>query len=171
VHGIVKSHKGAITCKSMPGEGTTIDIYLPEIEFKKEAAAPRSGTSCLNGTERLLFIDDEQILGKAVKEGLRYLGYRVVTRTSSIEALDLFRKHPDQFDLVITDIIMPVMSGDRLAQEMLKIRHNIPVILCTGYSEQMTEEKAKELGAQELIMKPMEIRDLAQTIRKVLDGR
>jgi len=171
VHGIVKSHKGAITCKSMPGEGTTIDIYLPEIEFKKEAAAPLSGTSCLNGTERLLFIDDEQILGKAVKEGLRYLGYRVVTRTSSIEALDLFRKHPDQFDLVITDIIMPVMSGDRLAQEMLKIRHNIPVILCTGYSEQMTEEKAKELGAQELIMKPMEIRDLAQTIRKVLDGR
>jgi PAS domain S-box-containing protein len=171
VHGIVKSHKGAITCKSMPGEGTTIDIYLPEIEFKKEAAAPRSGTSCLNGTERILFIDDEQILGKAVKEGLRYLGYRVVSRTSSIEALDLFRKHPDQFDLVITDIIMPVMSGDRLAQEMLKIRHNIPVILCTGYSEQMTEEKAKELGAQELIMKPMEIRDLAQTIRKVLDGR
>ena len=171
VHGIVKSHKGAITCKSMPGEGTTIDIYLPEIEFKKEAAAPRSGTSCLNGTERILFIDDEQILGKAVKEGLRYLGYRVVSRTSSIEALDLFRKHPDQFDLVITDIIMPVMSGDRLAQEMLKIRHNIPVILCTGYSEQLTEEKAKELGAQELIMKPMEIRDLAQTIRKVLDGR
>ena len=171
VHGIVKSHKGAITCKSIPGEGTTIDIYLPEIEFKKEAAAPRSGTSCLNGTERILFVDDEQILGKAVKEGLRYLGYRVVTRTSSIEALDLFRKHPDQFDMVITDIIMPVMSGDRLAQEMLKIRHNIPVILCTGYSEQMTEEKAKELGAQELIMKPMEIRDLANTIRKVLDGK
>ena len=171
VHGIVKSHKGAITCKSMPGEGTTIDIYLPEIEFKKEAAAPRSGTSCLNGNERILFVDDEQILGKAVKEGLRYLGYRVVTRTSSIEALDLFRKHPNQFDLVITDIIMPVMSGDRLTQEMLKIRHNIPVILCTGYSEQMTEEKAKELGAQELIMKPMEIRDLANTIRRVLDGR
>ncbi|MGO9147881.1 MAG: PAS domain S-box protein [Desulfomonilia bacterium] len=171
VHGIVKSHKGAITCKSMPGEGTTIDIYLPEIEFKKEAAVPRSGTSCLNGNERILFVDDEQILGKAVKEGLRYLGYRVVTRTSSIEALDLFRKHPNQFDLVITDIIMPVMSGDRLTQEMLKIRHNIPVILCTGYSEQMTEEKAKELGAQELIMKPMEIRDLANTIRRVLDGR
>ena len=171
VHGIVKSHKGAITCKSIPGEGTTIDIYLPEIEFKKEAAAPRSGMSSLNGTERILFIDDEQILGKAVKEGLRNLGYRVVTRTSSIEALDLFRKHPDQFDLVITDIIMPVMSGDRLAQEMLRIRHNIPVILCTGYSEQMTEEKAKELGAQELIMKPMEMRDLAHTIRKVLDGK
>jgi two-component system, cell cycle sensor histidine kinase and response regulator CckA len=171
VHGIVKSHKGAITCKSMPGEGTTIDIYLPEIEFKKEAAAPRSETSCLNGTERILFIDDEQILGKAVKEGLRNLGYRVVTRTSSIDALDLFRKHPDQFDLVITDIIMPVMSGDRLAQEMLKIRPNIPVILCTGYSEQMTEEKAKELGAQEFIMKPMEIKDLANTIRRVLDGK
>jgi len=171
VHGIVKSHKGAITCRSRPGEGTTIDIYLPEIEFKKEAAMPRSEAYSLDGSERILFIDDEQILGKAVKEGLRYLGYRVISRTSSIEALDLFRKHPDQFDLVITDIIMPGMSGDRLAQEMLKLRQDIPVILCTGYSEQMTEEKAKELGARELIMKPMEIRDLAQTIRKVLDGK
>ncbi len=169
VHGIVKSHKGTITCKSMPGQGTTFEIFLPEIEFKKEAVTSRTGTSSLNGTERILFIDDEQILVKATKERLRYLGYRVVTRTSSIEALDLFQKHPEQFDLVITDIIMPVMTGDKMAQEFLKIRSDIPIILCTGYSEHMTEEKAKELGIREFLMKPFEIEDLAKIIRKVLD--
>ena len=168
VHGIVKSHKGAITCKSMPGEGTTFEIYLPEIEFKKDAVTSRAGTPSLNGTERILFIDDEQILVKATKERLRYLGYRVVSRTSSIEALDLFQKHPEQFDLVITDIIMPVMTGDKMALEFMKIRPDIPIILCTGYSEHMTEEKAKELGVREFLMKPFEIEDLARTIRKVL---
>jgi PAS domain S-box-containing protein len=171
VHGIVKSHKGAINCKSMPGEGTTFEIYLPEIEFKKDALTSRAETRCLNGTERILFIDDEQILVKATKERLRYLGYRVVTRTSSIEALDLFQKHPEQFDLVISDIIMPVMTGDKLALEFMKIRPDIPIILCTGYSEHITEEKAKELGVREFLMKPFEIEDLAKTIRKVLDEK
>jgi two-component system, cell cycle sensor histidine kinase and response regulator CckA len=171
VHGIVKSHKGAITCKSMPGQGTTFEIYLPEIEFKKEAMTSRTGTPSLNGSERILFIDDEQILVKATKERLRYLGYRVVTRTSSVDALDLFQKHPEQFDLVITDIIMPVMTGDKLALEFMKIRPDIPIILCTGYSEHMNEEKAKELGVREFLMKPFEIEDLAKSIRKVLDGK
>jgi CheY-like chemotaxis protein len=155
----------------MPGEGTTFEIYLPEIEFKKDAMTSRAGTSSLNGTERVLFIDDEQILVKATKERLRYLGYRVVSRTSSIEALDLFQKHPEQFDLVIADIIMPVMTGDKMALEFMKIRPDIPIILCTGYSEHMTEEKAKELGIREFLMKPFEIEDLARTIRKVLDGK
>ncbi|HWR68288.1 MAG TPA: response regulator, partial [Desulfomonilia bacterium] len=160
-------------CRSVQGEGTTFEIFLPEVEFKKEAAAPLAeGTRPkLNGTERILFIDDEQILVKAVKEGLRYLGYRVVTRTSSMAALELFRKHHDRFDLVISDVIMPAMTGDRLAQELLKIRRDIPIILCTGYSEHMTEAKARELGVRDYFMKPLEIEDLAKTIRRVLDAK
>ncbi len=171
VHGIARSHKGAILCRSTPGEGTTFDLYLPEIEAKKEAATVQVQTPDLKGGERILFIDDEPILVKATKESLRYLGYRVVSRTSSVEALDLFQKNPGQFDLVITDIIMPGLTGDRLALEMMKIRKDIPVILCTGYSEHMSEEKAKELGIRGFIMKPFEIEDLAKTIRNVLDRK
>jgi nitrogen-specific signal transduction histidine kinase/ActR/RegA family two-component response regulator len=171
VHGIIKSHRGAITCTSALGKGTTFDIYLPEIEFKKAASAVRAEKLNLNGSERILFVDDEQILVRAAKERLRYMGYRVVTRTSSTDALDLFRKHPEQFDLVITDIVMPVMTGDRLAVEMMNIRRDIPIILCSGYSEHMTDEKARDLGCREFIMKPFEIEDLARTIRKVLDAK
>ena len=171
VHGIVKSHRGAITCRSVPGQGTTVDIYLPEAESRREAVEPQVEPPHLNGTERILFIDDEQILAKVAKERLQYLGYRVVTKTNSVDALDLFRRHPDKFDLVITDIIMPVMTGDHLAQEILNIRRDIPIILCTGYSEQMTEEKAKALGIRQLVMKPIEIKELAETIRKVLDDK
>lgn len=171
VHGIARSHKGAITCRSTPGQGTTFELYLPEIEPKKEAVQAHAHTRELKGDERILFIDDEPILVKATKERLRYLGYRVITRTSSLEALELFQKHPEQFDLVITDIIMPGMTGDRLALEMLKIRPDIPIVLCTGYSEHMTEEKAKELGIREFIMKPFEIEDLARTIRQAMDRK
>lgn len=169
VHGIAKSHKGAIACRSTPGEGTTFDLYLPEIEAKKEATPDRAESSELKGGERILFVDDEPILVKAAKESLRYLGYRVVSRTGAQEALDLFQKNPEQFDLVITDIIMPGMTGDRLAIELMKIRKDIPVILCTGYSEHINEEKAKELGIRDFIMKPFEIEDLAKIIRKVMD--
>ncbi len=171
VHGIVKSHRGAITCKSVQGKGTTFDIYIPETESKKDAAQPRAQTPRLTGTERILFIDDEQILVKVAKEMLENLGYRVVTETSSIKALDLFKQHPDQFDLVISDIVMPGMTGDKLAQELLYIRHDIPIILCTGFSENITEEKAKRTGIQEFIMKPLEADELAKTIRKVLEEK
>jgi CheY-like chemotaxis protein len=153
----------------MPGKGTTFDIYIPETEFRKEAAQPRAQTPSLTGTERILFIDDEQILVNVAKEMLENLGYRVATETSSIKALDLFKQHPDQFDLVISDIVMPGMTGDKLAQELLNIRHDIPIILCTGFSENITEEKAKRTGIQEFIMKPLEADELAKTIRKVLD--
>jgi DNA-binding NtrC family response regulator len=97
------------------------------------------------------------------------LGYHVVTKSSSLEALELFQTGPEKFDLVITDMTMPNMTGDKLAQEMLFIRPDLPVILCTGYSHQITEEKAKSIGIKEFVFKPIAIDDLAITIRKVLD--
>ena len=101
---------------------------------------------------------------------LQYLGYEVVVRTSSIEALELFRTKSDQFDLVITDMTMPNMTGDKLAKKILSIHPDIPVILCTGFSERITEKKAKEIGIRAFIMKPLVMQEFAVTIRKVLDS-
>ena len=121
------------------------------------------------GHERILFIYDEPVLVDIGKQMLERLGYEVTTRTSSIEALELFRTKPDQFDLVITDMTMPNMTGDRLARELIKIRPDIPIIICTGFSERITEEKAKGMGIKAFVMKPIVIRDIANTVREVLD--
>ncbi|MBL7177779.1 MAG: response regulator [Desulfobacteraceae bacterium] len=169
VHGIVKSHGGTVTVESEPGKGTTFHIYLPKMEHAKGEAEIEF---CLDriptGHERILFIDDEQALAEIGKEILEHLGYEVVTKTSSIEALGSFREQPDLFDLVITDMTMPHMTGENLAKEIMKIRPDIPIILCTGFSEHITDKKAKELGIREFAMKPFAIHDLAKTIRKVL---
>jgi CheY-like chemotaxis protein len=101
---------------------------------------------------------------------LERLGYEVTTRTSSIEALKLFRTKPDQFDLVITDMTMPHMTGDKLAQGLMQIRPDIPIILCTGFSERISEERAKGMGIKAFVMKPIVIRDIANTVRRILDG-
>ncbi len=120
------------------------------------------------GQERILFIDDEQSLVGIGRQVLAKLGYDVVTRTSSIEALELFKAQPDRFDLVITDMTMPQMTGDKLAKELMQIRPDIPIILCTGYSQHISEEKAKGMGIKAFAMKPLVMQDLARTVRKVL---
>ena len=119
--------------------------------------------------ERVLFVDDEKAIAEIGRNMLEYLGYEVVVRTSSIEALELFRVQADRFDLVITDMTMPNMTGDKLAQELLRIRPGIPIILCTGFSEHITEEKAKAMGIREFAMKPLVIKDLAESMRRALD--
>jgi PAS domain S-box-containing protein len=170
VHGIIHGHGGAITCKSSPGMGTTFEIYLPEVLYEEEAGKHLEEKPIPRGTERILFVDDEPALVTLAERILSNLGYSVVTRTDSIEALNLFKEDPYSFDLVITDMTMPGMTGDRLAQNLMGIRKNIPIILCTGYSEHISEERAKKTGIREFFMKPFEIRVLAETIRKVLDG-
>ncbi len=171
VHGIVKDHRGTITVESELGEGTAVHIFLPRMEHAKEAAV-ETEESRLGGTptghERILFIDDEQALVDIGKQLLELLGYEVTTRTSSIEALELFQAQPNKFDLVITDMTMPNMTGEKLAKELMIIRRDIPIILCTGFSEQITEKEAKEIGIREFVMKPLVMRDLAKSIRKVL---
>ena len=122
------------------------------------------------GTERILFVDDEAPIAHVGALILEGLGYSVTMRTGSIEALSLFRSKPESFDLVVTDMTMPNMTGDRLAIELMKIRPDIPVILCTGFSKKISEEKAKAAGIRAFAYKPLVKKDLANTVRKVLDG-
>jgi len=168
VHGIVKTHRGAISVESRPAEGSTFSIYLPIIEGEKiEKVHPL--TPIPRGSENILFVDDEDFQVEIGEGVLQRLGYSVTTRTSSTAALETFRSHPEKYDLVITDMTMPQLTGDVLARKLLDIRPDLPIIICTGYSERLTEEHALSIGIRELVMKPVLIRDLAVKIRRALD--
>ncbi len=120
--------------------------------------------------KKILWIDDEKALVDLGRQMLERLGYSVESRTSSIEALEMFKTRSDEFDLVITDMTMPNLTGEKLAAELMKIRADVPVILCTGFSEQISEEHAKEMGIKEFILKPLLMNKLAGVVRGVLDG-
>ena len=169
VYGIVKKHDGAIKASSELGKGTVFEVLFPLIEETVQPELEEEPEALPTGTERILFVDDEVSLGKMAKQMLERLGYQVVTKTNPKEALALFKSEPDQFDMVITDMAMPQMAGDRLAQELMKIRKDIPVILCTGHSARIDETRAKELGLAAYVMKPLVTRDFTNTVRKVLD--
>lgn len=172
VHGIVKNHGGAISVKSELGQGSVFNIFFPligESEEISEFSPPEFPP--LGEKEKILLVDDEQILAEVGKKMLEHLGYEVTTRTSSIEALELFRNQPHRFNLVITDMTMPNMTGDRLAQELINIRPDLPIILCTGYSEKISQGKAKSLGISEFIMKPFAINELGRAVRRAFDHK
>jgi PAS domain S-box-containing protein len=170
VHGIVKNYGGTIRAYSELGKGSTFHVYFPVIREPAEEVPETDKVAPIpTGNERILFIDDEQSLAQLGKEMLERLGYKVTTRTSSTEALDLFKAKPDQFDLVVTDMTMPNMTGEKLAGELMKVRSDIPVIMCTGFSGRISEEEAKEIGIKAFVMKPLVMRDLAKTVRDVLD--
>jgi CheY-like chemotaxis protein len=168
IHGIVKSLDGDIEVYSEPRRGTVFNVYIPRIESAAEDNAKPAET-IPHGTESILFVDDEPVLVEITNEMLEAIGYKVTSKTLGTEAFETFKKAPDQFDLIITDMTMPKMTGERLARECLKIRPDIPIILCTGFSELITEEKAREAGIRAYMMKPLLLSELARTIRDVLD--
>jgi signal transduction histidine kinase/ActR/RegA family two-component response regulator len=171
IHGIVKNHGGDITVSSQPGKGAVFNIYLPVIDHIDVETESAETTIATNGSERILLIDDEEQIIDFEQQILERLGYKVISKTDSEEALEEFAAQPDQFDLVITDMTMPKMTGDQLARKMMDIKPEIPVILCTGFNEAITEEKALAMGIDKFVMKPIVKDKLANTIRAVLDNR
>ena len=170
VHGIIKGHGGGIQVQSTPAKGTRFDILFPIMEKQMESVTAEL-KALPTGSEHILFIDDEETLIDLAKSMLKKLGYRVETRTSPVEALEIFGAAPHKFDLVISDMTMPGMTGDTLASELMNIRSDIPVIICTGYSEKIDELRARDLGIKGLMMKPFTIRRLSKIVRDVLDGK
>ena len=167
VHGIVTNHEGAITVSSKPGLGTSFHVFFPTLQ-KDPEQDPVTPPLIPSSRAHILFVDDEKVLVDLAKEMLNYLGHEVVVRTSSVEALETFRTQPDKFDLVITDMTMPNMTGLDLATEMLEIRPHLPIILCTGFSENIFPERIHEFGIRELLMKPLLLNDLARALQEIL---
>jgi CheY-like chemotaxis protein/two-component sensor histidine kinase len=170
VQGIVKSCNGDIRIYSEPGKGTEVHVYLPVVSKMADDIKSDRSEVVGGGTEKILLVDDEEVVARMEQEMLERLGYQVTMRTGSVEALEAFRANSDLFDLVITDMTMPNMTGVQLAGEIKKIRPDIPIILCTGFSHQINGEKSKELGLQGFVKKPMIMREIAEIVRKVLDN-
>jgi PAS domain S-box-containing protein len=175
VHGIVKNNGGAISVESKPGHGTTFQVYFPRQTVAKEQAEAVTPASVPGGKERILLVDDEEDLVFSVEKMLRRLGYDVVVRTDSEEALREFRSRPDGFDLVITDQTMPLLTGTALAKELLLIRPDIPIILCSGFGPDspgnMAPEELKAIGIREFLLKPADRLEMDGAIRRALDKK
>jgi PAS domain S-box-containing protein len=170
VHGIVKSHRGGIKVCSEIGKGTQFHIYFPCLTRTRseDIIEERDQLIAAEGKKYILFVDDRKEIVNIGNRLIKKLGYEVIATTCSIEALETFRKEPDKFSLVITDQTMPNMSGVALARELMNIRSDVPIILCTGYSEQVNEEQAMNMGIREFIMKPFTMNNLANSIRNIL---
>jgi CheY-like chemotaxis protein len=168
VQGIIKTYKGAVSVASTPGEGSAFEVYFPIIHSNGTVSA-ESKIVVPGGQERILFVDDELPLADLSQQLLERLGYKVTVRTSAVEALNLFENDPDAFDLVITDMTMPHMTGDILAEKLLALRPDVAIVICTGYSDKITQELIDRLNIRALVMKPIIRNELLITVRQVLD--
>ncbi len=169
VHGIIRNYGGTITVESEINKGAAFHVFIPAIE--DEVTKDKETSKLLHGgDEKILFVDDEEFQVDICKQSLTNLGYSVMTRTSSIDALEVFQSAPHNFDLVITDMTMPKMTGVELAKKLLDIRSDIPIILCTGYHDQISEKNYKALGIKGFVMKPIILKELSNMIRMVLEN-
>jgi len=170
VHGIVKGMGGTIFVYSEPDKGTTFQIFLPVFHYKGENL-PCFNLSLKQGSGRILLVDDEEDIVISEQQILTLLGYEVVGVTNSLEALDIFKKEPDRFDLVLTDMTMPKMTGIELSKAIIKIRQDIPIVLSTGFSEEITSNMIESIGVFNILMKPIIASELAKMISTVLSKK
>jgi PAS domain S-box-containing protein len=170
VYGIVKEHQGDVKVYSEIGKGSTFDIYLPLMKKDDRIESVHTPEAHRGGNERILLVDDEESVAKLEKQMLERMGYKVTCRLHSFEALEAFRASPSSFDLVVSDMSMPNIPGDELARKIKSIRSDVPIIICTGFSERIHEGNIRQMGIDGLLMKPVVISELAKTVRKILDG-
>jgi len=170
VHGIVKGHGGYLSVYSEPGQGTTFSLYFPVCCEAGGQLLKAMDTSIPRGSERMLLVDDEEDVLKMLAEMSEYLGYQVTAVSDSTEAYAIFSTRPEDFDLVVTDQTMPGLTGVAMAQKIFTLKPRMPVIICTGFSEALTDGKARELGLAGYIMKPVVMGDFARVVRRALEG-
>ncbi len=170
VHGIVHGHGGEVRVESHPGQGSRFDVYLPVVGAEETTVRPNAKMVIRGGTERVLFVDDEELLAHVGRELLEELGYTVTAYTNSREALGAFTKAPDTFDVIVTDLTMPKMTGLQLATHCLAVRADIPIVLCTGNGQETTAVTAHDSGIREYVLKPLSKDALAGVVRRALDG-
>ncbi|MDM8535415.1 response regulator [Desulfobacterales bacterium HSG17] len=168
VHGIIKAHNGTMNVESSPGKGSSFYVWLPSVKGSTAEKAVIERQQIM-GMEHILIVDDEIDIIQMEQQMLERLGYKVTAFTDSRKALESFLASPMDFEVIITDMTMPNITGELLAKEMIRIRSNIPIILCTGFSEKIDEEKAEDAGIKKYIIKPVTRNDIAKAVREVLD--